>query len=320
MSSSPRKHRRLLLGVTTAAALLLASCASVDHSAATLADGPGAVESPVFEGDHDVFHTRPDLAGFSAEIRPGPAADDAYDGLVTLSPRDTGTEDEDQVLANAIMDENGEPLWLQSHDEIAGDHNSVHNLLVQDYGGEPVLTWWEGYNFNGHGQGEVVMLDSAYEEINRVSAGSGLVEGGADFHEFRITDDDTMLWVAYVPTPTDLSEIGGPEDGWVTDGVVQEIDIDTGEVLFEWSSLEHIPVTATVLDFAAELEWNDMVGSEENPMDYFHINSVRHDDDGNLLISARHTHAIYKIDGDTGELIWTLGGPESDFEMPEDAY
>lgn len=318
MQSSPKKHRQLLFGAATATALVLSGCASVDHSAASLLDGPAVEQSPVFEGAHDVFQTRPDLTGFSAEVHPGPAADDAYEGLVMLSPRDT--EAEEQVIANAIMDENGDPLWLQSHNEIDDAHDAVHNLLVQDYGGEPVLTWWEGYDLWSHGQGEVVMVDSSYQEINRLQAGRGLVEGGADFHEFRITEDDTMLWVAYVPTQTDLSEIGGPEDGWVTDGVVQEIDIDTGEVLFEWSSLDHVPVTATVLDFAAEQEWNELVGTEESPLDYFHINSARHDDDGDLLISARHTHAVYKIDSETGELLWTLGGPESDFDLPEDAY
>ncbi len=298
--------------------LFLSGCTSVDHSAASLTEGPAVAESPIFEGAHDAYQTRPDLEWFSAEITPGPAADEAYEGVVLLSPRKQDAEE--QFIANAMLDQNGDPLWLQPYGEIDDDHDAVHNLLVQTYQDQPVLTWWEGHDRRSYGKGEVVMADSSYQEINRVSAGSGLVEDGADFHEYRITADDTMLWVAYVPTQTDLSGIGGPEDGWVTDGVIQEIDIDTGEVLFEWSSLDHVPVTATVLDFAAEQEWNELVGTEDSPLDYFHINSARHDDDGDLLVSARHTHAIYKIDAETGELIWTLGGPESDFTMPDDAY
>lgn len=316
---SPSRHRRpLFLGVVAATSLVLSGCTTVDHSSASLADGPPIEASPEFDGPHDAYQTRPDLEWFGVDIRPGPAADDAADGVVLLSPRNT--EADEQSIANAIVDRNGDPLWLQRQAEITEAHDAVHNLLVQTYADEPVLTWWEGHDFQSHGEGEVVMVDSSYREMNRVSAGSGLVEGGADFHEYRITDDDTMLWVAYVPTQTDLSGIGGPEDGWVTDGVVQEIDIETGELLFEWSSLDHVPVTSTVLDFAAEREWNEIVGTRESPLDYFHINSVRHDDDGSLLISARHTHAVYNLDGDTGEVNWTLGGPESDFDLPDDAY
>lgn len=318
MATSTRRNRRLLPAAVLTSFLVLSGCTSVDHSEASLADGPPVAQSPTFEGTHSAYQTRPDLVEFGAEISPGPAADEAYEGVVLLSPRDQDAEE--QSFANAILDDNGDPLWLQPYGEIDDAHDAVHNLLVQSYQDEPVLTWWEGYDLRSHGRGEVVMLDSSYQEIGRVSAGNGLVEGGADFHEYRITDDDTMLWVAYVPTQTDLSGIGGPEDGWVTDGVIQEIDIDTGEVLFEWSSLDHVPVTSTVLDFAAEQEWNEIVGTEDSPLDYFHINSARYGDDGALLISARHTHALYKIDGQTGELIWTLGGPESDFDLPEDAY
>jgi hypothetical protein len=55
------------------------------------------------------------------------------------------------------------------------------------------------------------------------------------------------------------------------------------------------------------------------PFDYFHINSVDVDDDDNLLISSRKTSAVFKIDRQTGEVIWRLGGKKSDFEMGENA-
>ena len=129
-----------------------------------------------------------------------------------------------------------------------------------------------------------------------------------------------MLWVAYAPVVTDLREIGGPEDGWVLDGIVQEVDMATGELIFEWSALDHVPVTEAIPDFAESRENNDMLGTEEDPFDYFHINSLSVDDDGSLLISARSTHAIYNVDADTGEVNWTLGGQASDFELSEDAY
>jgi hypothetical protein len=88
----------------------------------------------------------------------------------------------------------------------------------------------------------------------------------------------------------------------VLDSIVQEIDVKTGAVLFEWHSLDHVPLTDTyspVLD----------------PFDYFHVNSIDVDLDGNFLISARNTSAVYKLDRSTGKIIWQLGGRRSDFEL-----
>jgi hypothetical protein len=108
-----------------------------------------------------------------------------------------------------------------------------------------------------------------------------------------------------------------------------ELDIHTGELLFEWYSLDHInpkcqfshPIQGStshiVTDSAVPLE-KDGVFSGRSSVDawnYFHINSVDKDD-GNYLISARHYAAIFKINGTNGKVIWQLGGHGSDFEIP----
>ncbi|WP_424346481.1 arylsulfotransferase family protein [Kocuria sp. CH-021] len=326
MTPSPRRRRPLLLGSTAAAFLVLSGCSvpsdstgqAVDSAEASPTDDAPIAQSPVFEGDHDAYRTRPDLEQFGADITPGPAAEEAYEGVIVLSPRNT--EAEEQSIANAVLDGNGDPLWLQSFDALDDANDYVHNALVQTYDGEPVLTWWEGSDQKGHGYGEVVMVDSSYQEVRRVSAAGGLAVEGPDFHEFRITDQDTMLWVAYVPAQTDLSGIGGPQDGWALDGVVQEVDIASGDVLFEWSALDHVPVSATRHVAVTDQDWGEALGTEENPLDYFHINSAQIDDDGSLLVSGRNTHAVYSIDVETGEVNWTLGGTDSDFELSEEAY
>jgi hypothetical protein len=134
-----------------------------------------------------------------------------------------------------IVDDQGQLVWF-SKNRYATD------FRVQTYQGEPVLTWWEGKVVAGHGVGEYVIFDDSYREINRVRAGNGY-EG--DLHEFYITPEDTALLTAYVPTQTDLSPISGPEDGAVWEGIAQELDIETGEVLFEWRSLDHVGVEET---------------------------------------------------------------------------
>jgi hypothetical protein len=92
--------------------------------------------------------------------------------------------------------------------------------------------------------------------------------------------------------------------------------VETGEVLFEWSALDHVPVDQTMIRLRA----NDaMDGTYARPLDYTHVNSVTEDLDGSLLISGRNTSAIYRVDRETGEVDWTLGGEASDFEMVGDA-
>jgi hypothetical protein len=92
----------------------------------------------------------------------------------------------------------------------------------------------------------------------------------------------------------------------VWDGIAQELDIESGEVLFEWHSLDHV---------AVEESYRGVPDDPEVPLDYFHINSIEVDPDGDFLIDAKGTWAVYKVDRGTGEVLWRLGGQRSDFEM-----
>src|SRR5699024_1017593 len=105
----------------------------------------------------------------------------------------------------------------------------------------------------------------------RVGMGGELPKDSSDLHETTITDDDTMFLLSDVKTQTDLSEVGGDADGWVWEGVVQEVDIATGEPLFEWRSLDDVPVEQS------EAEFKDGEGTEDEPYDYIHLNSVSED-------------------------------------------
>jgi hypothetical protein len=199
-----------------------------------------------------------------------------------------------------IVDDRGELVWfrpLQNQNEYAMD------FKVQHYKGEPVLTWCESRVVAGHGLGEYVILNRAYHETRRVRAGNGY---HGDHHEFLITPQDTALLTIYNPVRWDLSSVGGPKDAMVLDGIVQKIDIESGEVHFEWHSLEHVGV---------EESYTRADKDQTEPFDYFHINSVDVDHDGNLLVSARKTFTVYKIDRKSGEVMWRLGGKRSSFAM-----
>ena len=101
-----------------------------------------------------------------------------------------------------------------------------------------MLTFWEGTGFGGLSTGTDYIYNDHYEQIATVNAGNGL---SADGHEFLITPWNTALILAYKQSTADLTSIGGPPNQAVLDGCVQEINIHTGKVIFEWNSAEHVP-------------------------------------------------------------------------------
>ena len=247
--------------------------------------------SPVMPRGVWAFRSRPDLAPAAAEVT-GRASGTAP-GYIFLALKEGAGEH-----GAMILDDRGQLVWF-------GKYTRARDFKVQRYRGRPVLTWWEGNVFAGHGVGDFVVFDDSYREVARIRAGNGY---RGDLHEFLITPQDTALLTAYAEVPANLSSVGGMEYGAAWDGIVQEVDIETGEVLFEWHSSEHVGVEESC------------VAPPEDPAyiyDYFHINSIEVDHDENLIISARNTCAVYKIDRGTGEVIWRLGGKESDFEMGE---
>ena len=179
---------------------------------------------------------------------------------------------------------------------------STLDFRVQQYRGEPVLTWWEGtVSSTGHGSGEGVIADTSYTPIARVQAGNGL---SADLHELTLTPEGTALITIYSPHPADLSGVGGKTKGMLLDSLLQEIDIATGQVLFEWRASDHVALGESHAKPAAGV-----------PFDFFHINSINLDADGNLLVSARNTWAVYKLNRRTGAVLWRLGGKKTDYAM-----
>ena len=198
-----------------------------------------------------------------------------------------------------IIDNKGRPVWFLPLAQGLG----ATDFRVQRYRGESVLTWIQSAGGFSRGPTVDIIADRHYRTIATVSAGNGLI---ADTHEFRLTDEGTALITIYNTVPYDLSSVGGPQSGKVTEGVVQEIDVATGKVLFEWHSLDHVGLDESHQPLPA---------TTAQAWDYFHINAVNPDRDGNLLISSRHTWTVYKLDRHTGAVIWRLGGKKSDFQL-----
>ena len=204
-----------------------------------------------------------------------------------------------------ILDRHGGIIWYSPNTGFPASKGVGRvDLKVQSYRGHPVLTWWEGQIIRGTGKGKAIIADTSYRTIATVNGGNGLQ---VDLHEFVISPQGTALVTANRPVTTNLSRVGGSKQGVALSGVVQEIDIATGRVLFEWSSIDHVPVTDTFVRFSG--------GTAAVPFDYFHVNSISIAPDGGLLLSARNTSTVYQVSRSTGQVAWQLGGKRSSFKM-----
>lgn len=187
-----------------------------------------------------------------------------------------------------VVDNRGEPVWF-----LPLGSTTAMDVRVQTYQGRRVLTWYEGTVLGPYG-GSWVIFDPTYHEVARVQAGRGR---HGDLHELLLTPQGTALITIY-------REIAAAE-GRVVVGIVQEVDVASGRVLFEWRSNEHVWLDESYMP---------QVGPAGN-IDYFHLNSIDVDADGHLLVSARNTSAVYKVDRKTGAVLWRLGGMKSDFAV-----
>jgi hypothetical protein len=199
-----------------------------------------------------------------------------------------------------IVDSAGQLVWFQP----APSGTLAMDLQVQEYEGKRVLVWWQGRIIGGVGFGRAEIYGSNYQPVAQIAAGNGYE---ADLHSLRITPQGSAFITAYSHVRADLSPAGGARDGTLRDAILQEIDIKTGLVMFEWHAYGHVPFTDSY----------ERPGPAQQPWDYFHINSVSLDpwDDGDFIISARNTWTAYEIDHHSGAVSWQIGGKHASFRM-----
>jgi hypothetical protein len=238
------------------------------------------------------FGSRPDLRPPAVEVET--SSERAQPGSIFVAPKRGATQQ-----GPMILDETGRLVWFRP---LRGDVQAF-DFRAQTYRGKPVLTWWEGRMARYRGSGVGRIVDSSYRTVATVRAANGYA---MDAHEVKLTPSGSALVMSYVAVPWDLSEVGGRRDGLVEDNVVQEIDVESGALLFEWHALGSIGLDESYRPAPRE---------RDKVHDPYHLNSIDLDADGNLVLSARHTSAIYKIDRRTGDVLWRLGGKRSTFRM-----
>jgi hypothetical protein len=225
---------------------------------------------------------------------PSPVVHPGSNNTVTIKPVGPG--------GPMIVDGAGNLVWFRqlTRPEVAA------NLRLQNFNGRKVLTWWQGtVTPSAFGVGGGVIADHSYRVIKVVHAGNGYP---MDLHELQLTREGDALFSIYSPIRVHLP--GTPEGTTspLLDSIVQEVDIRTGLVVWEWHSYGHIP-----------LETSQATPQNSASYDAFHINAIQALKGDRVLISARDTSAVYKVDRATGRILWTLGGKGSNFRLGQGA-
>ncbi|MBK5232586.1 MAG: arylsulfotransferase family protein [Thermoleophilia bacterium] len=241
--------------------------------------------APLEAGGDVQFKSRPDLRPFTLQVRKNT-------GAAGHDPIFVGSKQRGSV----IFDSNGKPVWFKPMRST--------DFRTQKYKGKPALTWFESpTEGSGIDRATLTIANRKYRVIKQFTPGNGYA---ADSHEFRLTSRNTAYVTTYRTVKRNLRPIGFDKNGRVSDSIAQEVDLRTGRVIWEWHSLDHVPVKQSYANGPRR---------PGNPYDYFHINSIIDTPDGNVMISGRSTNAIYKISRSTGRIIWTLGGKKSDYRF-----
>jgi hypothetical protein len=193
---------------------------------------------------------------------------------------------------NVIFDNNGNPIWYSKYPDERRDMKVQHNGTLT------MLARNNGNHYN--------VLNTNYQQIASCWAVNGY---GVDEHELQMLADGTYLLFGLAGQTVDMSRyvVGGNTAAWVTEQVIQEFD-SAGELIFQWRAWDH-------LDVRDEQQFINILG---NNFDFPHMNAIDIDTDGHILLSSRNTSEVTKINRDTGEIIWRLGGAHNQFTYIND--
>ncbi|MGA7436474.1 MAG: arylsulfotransferase family protein [Solirubrobacterales bacterium] len=241
------------------------------------------------DGGPAQFKSRPDLLPPTLNVRRN--LDSAGQDPLLVGAKNRGT---------AIYENDGNPIWFRS--------GRSTDFRTGTYKGKPVLTWVEAPTAgSGLKRTSYTIANRAYKVIKRFTPGNAYA---ADSHEFRLTKRNTAFVTSYRTVKADLRHLGLSANGRVSDSIAQEVDLRSGRVIWEWHSLDHVPIKQS---YAKGPKFPGQ------PYDYFHINSVIDTPDGNVMISGRSTNTVYKVSRHTGRVIWALGGKRSDYKLSKKA-
>ena len=197
----------------------------------------------------------------------------------------------DQPRYIAIIDSQLSPSWFINSGEFGLDFKVNQNYLTF---------------FNKSNQNWIVLNDKM-KEVDTLNCVNGYK---ADYHDIQLLQNGGYILQAYDSISVNMSQIvsGGNPNAIVIYLIIQEFD-QNKNLIFEWNAWDHLNIADyTNLDLTRlRLTW-------------MHGNSIEVDQDFHLLVSNRRSSEILKIDRNTGDVLWYLGGPNNDFTINNDSF
>ncbi len=180
-----------------------------------------------------------------------------------------------------ITDEYGTPVFYRKMNATAFDFKKLNDSTL---------------TFFRLGVNQYYLMNNSYEIIDSVSTQNGYI---TDLHDIiRLENGHTfLLSYDYEKVRMDTIVAGGDSNATVIGTIMQELD-ENKNVVFQWRSWDHVKITDAAYD----------INLKASTVDYVHTNSIEIDYDGNILLSNRYFDEITKIDRQTGNTIWRLGG------------
>lgn len=155
----------------------------------------------------------------------------------------------------------------------------------------------------GHG----IIMDNSFNTIGDIHVPTTM--HNFNMHELNLVENGTQaIHIVHDAIEADISVLEQNQpSAWILDSGFRELDLMTGEILFEWwASKSGVSLAESKVPFRAGMR-------KQNPWNWFHGNSVEKNADGDYLLSSRFTDTIYKISGKDGSILWRLGGSLSSF-------
>lgn len=168
----------------------------------------------------------------------------------------------------------------------------------------------------GYSPTKLVIMDENYNEINtiKMSEYNEIEEGSSlENHDFIYLDDNHYILSSYqVVTPNNIpEELSKGNETQVVAQVLQEVK--DNEVIWQWVSTDY-----EELYYMSE-EYNTFSEESDTPLDYVHFNSITIDpNDNNFICSFRNTDSVVKLDRESGEILWILGGKYDEFGLTKE--
>ena len=190
-----------------------------------------------------------------------------------------------------IVTNNGSIVW---HEKLAVPGIYDFKALPNGYlACAPFIT---AHSWTDGGDAVHQIRDENYALRETITGGNGYV---AESHDFQMLPNGNVLQFGYYLSEVDMSQLvpSGHPAALVSGGVVQELDAQRN-VIFQWRSWDHYP-------FAGNVAGTNAV------IDAFHLNTIDRDTDGHILIAT--PQGVKKLNRQTGEILWHLGGAENQF-------